>query len=326
MNCNTFMAGCYGRPDIGISILRLDLLTHRCIGNKHFKLKNNLQQLKVSGARRVLSFGGAWSNHLLAFAQTTHSVGVKSVGVVRGEEGFDNPMLQCMRSHGMHLHFVSRAQYKLRHDATYCATLCRELDCDSWLPEGGSNELAVQGCEAIAGIIDEDRNRYTRVVAAVGTGATLAGIIRGRPAVQTVTGIPVVSDSRVYGNIQRWVNHDQPVEPVQQRLGPLKSVPNWSLFNRVKPSPYAKPSHSLLKFILDFFKATDIVLDPVYTGPALAALLSADFLATTPRNERIVFVHTGGLAGAQGFSAQFEQCADHALVTEYFNAINELIQ
>ncbi len=322
------------RSDFEFSVLRLDLGTRWAMGNKYFKLRDNLDQLVVQKARRVLSFGGAWSNHLLALSQTAQISGIQSVGVVRGEEGFDNKLLARMRSHGMRLHFISRAQYRRRHDPDFCGELCQQLDCDTWLPEGGANELAVSGCEEIASLIG-NRSKFTQVISAVGTGATLAGIVRGCSPTQKVTGIQVVSDPGVFDRIDHWVGNGVSA--------------SWSLFNgagftgagsksadskstgskstgskSTAVSPYAKPSSRLLEFIVQFYKSTGIALDPVYTGPALSAALSAAFLHSIARGEKVVFVHTGGLAGAAGFISQFDQCADQASVQHYLARIHAL--
>jgi len=308
-----------GRKDIALSILRLDLTTQWAMGNKYFKLTGNIEQLVVDGVQRVLSFGGAWSNHLLALAQTAQAAGIQSVGVVRGEEGVDNEMLARMRSHGMHLHFISRSKYKLRHQPEFCENLCRQLQCDSWLPEGGANGLAITGCEMIADLITCQQDT-SRVICAVGTGATLAGIIRGCGPAQRVSGIQVVNDTAVSDRINNWV-------------GDCSST-QWSLHKPLHRSSqgseaigsYAKPSQQLLEFIVLFYKTTGIALDPVYTGPAMSTALSAEFLDAFASSERVVFVHTGGLAGVAGFNSQFDRCADQSAVKKYRARVQALVE
>ncbi len=299
------------RRDIEFCVLRLDLGTRWAMGNKVFKLGNNLRQLALDDVRRVLSFGGAWSNHLLALAQAAQAVGIESVGVVRGEEGFDNKMLRRMRSHGMQLHFISRSQYRLRKDLSFCQSMCQQLQCERWLPEGGSNGLAVTGCEEIARVINDASRDFTHVVTAVGTGATLAGIVRGCGPQQKVTGIPVVNDSAVSDQIDQWVGNGS-------------SVP-WSLYRARDCGLYARPSGVLLDFIVNFFASTGIALDPVYTGPAMFQALSAEFLGSLASGDRVVFVHTGGLAGAAGFTTRFTQCANQMDVSRYFAHIEALL-
>ena len=300
------------RKDIEFDVLRLDLGTRWAMGNKIFKLGNNLRQLIQDDVRRVLSFGGAWSNHLLALAQTAQAVGIESVGVVRGEEGFDNKMLGRMRSHGMRLHFISRSQYLLRKDPRFCQSLCQQLQCERWLPEGGSNGLAVAGCEEIARVINDASRDFTHVVAAVGTGATLAGIIRGCNPQQTVTGFPVVNDSTVSDQINHWVGKSPSVR--------------WSLYRAGSVGSYARPSGVLLDFIVSFFASTGIALDPVYTGPAMFRALSAEFLGSLDSGARVVFVHTGGLAGVAGFTNRFTQCTNQEDVLRYFAHIETLVE
>jgi len=313
---NTFLdPSWHGRPDIRFSLLRLDLYTQWASGNKYFKLQENLAQItRHKHRQRVLSFGGAWSNHLLALAQSAKAVGIETVGVVRGEEGFDNEMLQHMRALGMRLHFISRAQYRLRYDAEFCENLCYQLHCHSWLPEGGSNHRAVAGCEKIAQLLKPPvvGVRPTQVVAAVGTGATLAGLIRGCDPRQHVTGVSVTNDSSVACRINRWIQCSTPSA-------------QWSLL-QTPVNSYAKPTRSVIEFIIRFFRRTGIALDPVYTAPALIVGLSADFIDTLARGESVVFVHTGGLAGARGFRPQFSQYTDPESANRYFEHINSLTE
>lgn len=310
-NCTPLSDAWHGRADIGFSVLRLDRCTDRAIGNKQFKLGSNLKMLRKG--QRVLSFGGAWSNHLLALAQLTHQAGIKSVGVVRGDEGFNNEMLDDLRENGMQLHFVSRKDYKRRSEASFCDELCRLLNCDTWLPEGGSNRLAVSGCEDIAKLINGDakgkkNDICTRIVLAVGTGATFAGLIRACLPQQHVTGIPVVADESVYPRIEQW-------------LQGRRDHAQWSMFHGSLRRAYARPSPSLLNFIVKFHRRTAIALDPVYTGPALFAALSDEFIETLESGSRVVFVHTGGLAGIRGFADRFAQNCDPEAVRVYLDQV-----
>lgn len=317
------------RADIEISVLRLDLCTQWAMGNKFFKLKKNVDQLVQKKVKRVLSFGGAWSNHLLALAQSARLAGIQSVGVVRGDEGFDNELLARMRSLGMQHHFISRSDYQQRHDPDYCEHLCGLYGCDGWLPEGGANALAVQGCEDIAKIINKafattapgvsrtadvsQRAGVSQIVTAVGTGATLAGIVRGCHSGQTVTGVQVVRDASVADNIDGWI-------------GANACPAHWALIQGDGLESYARPSEQKMEFIINLHKHTGIPLDPIYTGPALSFVLNSDFLDSLASGERVVFIHTGGLAGASGFTSRLHQLEDLPAVASYFASVDTLIE
>ena len=303
------------RSDIDFYVLRLELNTRWAMGNKQFKLQDSLSQLTQQKATRVLSFGGAWSNHLLALAQSTNILGLPSVGVVRGDEGIDNAMLACMRKHGMQLHFVSRAEYRQRHDPHYCEQLCQRLRCSHWLPEGGASDLAVTGCEQIVRIANDQLREQSQLsgrslfALAVGTGATLAGVARACGQAQRASGVQLVNDVRVSRNVERWAG---------------ESGRSWSLHRSDKIGAYARPSIDTLNFIVRFFTHTGIALDPVYTGPALVAVLQPEYLDTVEHGARVVFIHTGGLTGAEGFREQFSRCDDQRGVSAYFNTLSEL--
>lgn len=303
------------RQDLDFYVLRLDLHTRWAMGNKHFKLQDNLSHLTQQKATRVLSFGGAWSNHLLALAQSTEMLGLPTVGVVRGDEGIDNAMLACMRNHGMQLHFVSRAEYRQHHDPHYCAQLCRRLRCSHWLPEGGASKLAVSGCERILHFANDQLPQQARssgttlFVMAVGTGATLAGIARACGQGQRASGVQLVNDAQVPHNVRRWAG---------------ESNRSWSLHRSDKLGAYGRPSTDTLNFIVRFFTGTGIALDPVYTGPAMVAVLQPEYLNTVEHDARVVFIHTGGLAGAEGYGEQFGRCDDQRGVSAYFSKLREL--
>lgn len=310
--------GCkwHGKESVGLSIYRADLLTYLASGNKQFKLAENLSLWKSQGVRRVLSFGGAWSNHLHALALHTRLAGIESVGVVRGDEQVSNRMLQSAVDNGMRVHFVSREQYRARHDVAFCEQLAKRMVCDAWLAEGGSNRLAVSGCRLLGEKLLQhkelgDDGRLV-IVVPVGTGATLAGIASACSDKAQVIGFQVVRDQLVAARIGDWLTDCAP------------QVKNWSIHNQITTPRYGTADDALLRFILEFFEDTGVCLDPVYTGKVMRQITSPEFIETLPADTHLVFLHTGGLVGNFGFKPQFEQVGESAIVARFFTRIRQL--
>lgn len=271
----------------GIRIFRLDLLTTQACGNKEFKLSGNLQQLKCFGASSILSFGGVWSNHLHAFALACKAQSLRAVAVVRGEPVAGSTLLDNAVEHGLLVRYVSRNDYRRRHDAAYVRGLMSDLNCDAWLPEGGSNNLAVRCCAEIAVLVNDCVNQAPENIAlAVGTGATMAGIVNGAMAGQNITGVPVLQDNRLKGNVVNWVSKT--------------SRADWCLLEPADPPKYASVDHSLLEFVLQVYRDTGVILDPVYNAKALKHLYKIRLHDEARRP--CIFIHTGGLGGCLGFA------------------------
>lgn len=308
------------QPGLQVLILRSELATLGACGNKQYKLANNITQLKERGCKAVLSFGGAWSNHLHALSVQTRLQGMEFVGIVRGDAGVSNELLTAARRNGMRQVNISRADYRLRHDPDYCLRLCSDYHCDHWLPEGGSNAAAVDGCKKILRLTGSVAQPPDVIVVAVGTGATLAGIVCSADKTQSVIGLPVVRDPSVDEKIARWIEQDA----IRQGTD-VAAFANWRLADPLKPG-YGKADPALIEFILKIYDDTGIVLDPVYTGKALKRILAADFTDELPPDTRMAFVHTGGLMGNFGFRKQFLQAGSTELVERYFASVNGLLE
>lgn len=299
----------HGVNSLQFSVLRTDLLSDGGIGNKAYKLAPLQKVLNDTGKSSVMSFGGAWSNHLHALAYRCHQLGVKCVGVVRADEPIDNVLLRSATGYGMKLHFVSRSEYRLRDDTAYCERLCRQLGCDLWIPEGGSTDAAVAGCELLGATIAACEFNPTVVVVPVGTGATFAGIVRQLPASVCAVGLPVVRDDKVHGRIQHW-------------LAGYRDA-GWQLTSVVAPR-YGAVTNELLAFIVAFQLQTKVVLDPVYTGKVFMYCLSREFTGKLPAHSRVLMVHTGGLLGGFGFEEQIRTLPDNRAAADYLNALRQI--
>ena len=237
---------------VQLTIKRLDLIHPQISGNKFFKLKYNLLAAQQQGFSQVLTFGGAFSNHIAAIAFAAQHFGFQSIGMIRGEELASqqfNPTLQTAQDLGMQLHFLSRFEYRLRHQAEYLQQLQQQYPQAFIIPEGGSNALAIQGTQEI--LSPDDLENYDVICCAVGTGGTLAGIIESSSELQHVLGFSALKGDFLKQDIQQWTDKS-----------------NWSLTDAYCCGGYAKITPKLLHFMqqneltIQFFCRDMVVVNP----------------------------------------------------------------
>ncbi|WP_211828816.1 1-aminocyclopropane-1-carboxylate deaminase/D-cysteine desulfhydrase [Kistimonas asteriae] len=276
---------------IHLDVLRLDRVHPLVSGNKWYKLKYNLDECLKSEVKTVVSFGGAWSNHLHALAAACQVVGIESVGVIRGHKpDVLSPSLQDMQAMGMCLHFVTREAYRRRHDVEFHHELIDTLACDPtstrMIPEGGSNALAMQGCVEILSLHGIQSEDYDLVATACGTGATLAGLILGAAGKGRFLGVPVLKGG------------DFLIQDIHQRLMDIKcDHQNWQLRTEFHCGGYARQTEELQQFVRRFFDETGVPLDRVYTGKLFFALEQLVEKGDVLPGCRVLAIHTGGLQG-----------------------------
>lgn len=274
--------------NVELHIKREELLHPHISGNKFRKLKYNLLHLKEKGLDSLLTFGGAFSNHIAATAYAGKKHGIRTLGVIRGEELQGKPYnatLAFASACGMEFHFVDRETYRLKNQGDFIDKL-RELYGDFYLlPEGGSNELAVKGCEEI--LTPEDA-KFTHIALAVGTGGTLSGIIRSALPGQKVLGFPALKGDFLQKDICKFTDKS-----------------GWELILEYHFGGYAKIGAELVHFMNDFRDKTGILLDPIYTAKMAYGVLDRmdDF---TP-GSKILMIHTGGLQAIQGMNAYLKK-------------------
>lgn len=252
-------------------------------GNKFYKLKYNLLQAKQQGFSKILSFGGAYSNHIFALAHACNVYGFNSIGIIRGQELASKPLnhtLQTAQSLGMELDFISRNDYRNKHTSGFLAQLKAKYLNAYIIPEGGTNQLAVKGCSEI--LSEEDTKNFDVIVLAVGTGGTIAGIIN--------TCIFNNSNQQVIGFSA--LNSDYQTDDINKLTS--NNYHNWQLYKDDVFGGYGKYNDELFKFIEGIKQQTNIPLEPIYTGKAMYCLQQllkqGEFV-----NKRILFIHTGGL-------------------------------
>ena len=266
---------------VQLTIKRLDLIHPQISGNKFFKLKYNLLAAQQQGFSQVLTFGGAFSNHIAATAFAAQHFGFQSIGMIRGEELASqqfNPTLQTAQDLGMQLNFVSRSEYRLRHQAEYLQQLQQQYPQAFIIPEGGSNALAIQGTQEI--LSPDDLENYDVICCAVGTGGTLAGIIESSSEQQHVLGFSALKGDFLKHDIQQWTDKS-----------------NWSLTDAYCCGGYAKITPKLLQFMQQFEQQHHIPLEQVYTAKMMMGLLDLIQYHHFPAHTRILAIHTGGLQG-----------------------------
>jgi 1-aminocyclopropane-1-carboxylate deaminase len=189
-----------------ISIKRLDLVHPHISGNKFFKLKYNLLSAQQQGYKKLLTFGGAYSNHIAATAYAAQLFGFESLGIIRGEELACKPLnttLNTAQQFGMQLQFVSREAYRQKQNPAYLAQLQQDYPDYYVIPEGGTNPLAIQGCTEI--LSDADRENFDLICCAVGTGGTIAGLIEASHPQQYVLGFSALKGDFLSRELQQFL-------------------------------------------------------------------------------------------------------------------------
>ena len=282
---------------------RDDLIHPELSGNKFYKLYFNLQQAVEAGHTRVLSFGGAYSNHIHALAAAGKTYGLETVGVIRGPEPAEySPTLQDAARWGMQLHFVDRSAYRLKDTAAMREQLESELGAAYIVPEGGANLLGARGCAMMAKAT-QAQLACDALCVAVGTGGTLAGIASALEGEAEAIGIPVVK-----GDIYR---EGGLVDEVSSLLGELieakgraEPAAHWQLLEGYHGGGYGKCTPSLTAFIHRFERDTGVPVEPVYTAKLFRAIEQLALDGYWRRGTRLVAVHTGGLQGRRGFQRQ----------------------
>ena len=275
-------------PDgIELFIKREDKLHPIISGNKFRKLNHNIQEAKKLGHTTLLTFGGAFSNHILAVAGAGAEFGFKTIGIIRGEELenkiAENPTLAKAQELGMQFHFVTRTAYRDKEEKMFVNHL-QEMFGDFYLiPEGGTNELAIKGCEEI--LTDVDKAYFTYVACAVGTGGTISGLINSSGQNQQIIGFSSLKGAFLSDVIRNFV---------------VKT--NWNINDSYHFGGYGKVNDELIQFLNSFYSQTNIPLDPVYTGKMVFGVLDLIAKAYFPSNSKILMIHTGGLQGIKGMN------------------------
>jgi 1-aminocyclopropane-1-carboxylate deaminase len=280
---------------VELFIKREDEIHSFVSGNKFRKLKYNLQKAKNEGYKTLLTFGGAFSNHIIATAVAGKMNGFNTIGIIRGDELAtdlqqtiqDNPTLQKAHESGMIFEFVSRETYRTKISEEFLEQLTAKFGNFYLIPEGGTNELAIKGCEEILTVKD---SKFDYICCSVGTGGTISGLVNASKNHQKVIGFPALKGDFLKTEIEKYTTKT-----------------NWSLQTDFHFGGYAKYNETLIRFINDFKKETKVLLDPIYTAKMTYGLLEIIKNSGFQKGSKILAIHTGGLQGIQGVNQKLHK-------------------
>jgi 1-aminocyclopropane-1-carboxylate deaminase len=272
---------------ITAAILRLDKIHPHISGNKWFKLKYYLRETAEKKNTGIITFGGAYSNHIVAAACAAQSKSLKSIGIIRGEEpAVLSPTLLQAKAFGMKLVFISRERYKYKEDAGFLNELQTRYEGYLIIPEGGAGIKGAKGCSEITGFAGKES--YTHILCAMGTGTMFAGLLNAARPGQSVIGVPVLK-----GITDFWQQAAYMIEKKEQKA-------NSQFFYDYHFGGYAKHQPALIEFMNNFYRETGIPTDFVYTGKLFFAvndLLQKNYFSA---GNRLLIIHSGGLQGNAG--------------------------
>ncbi|MBC3757882.1 1-aminocyclopropane-1-carboxylate deaminase/D-cysteine desulfhydrase [Hyunsoonleella sp. SJ7] len=272
--------------DVELYIKREDELHAFVSGNKYRKLKYNLKEAEKLGFDTLLTFGGAFSNHIASVALAGQILGFKTIGVIRGEELSakidSNPTLSFAKQNAMRFKFVSRQTYREKTSERFLTELKSEFNNFYLVPEGGTNTLAVKGCEEI---LRDTEHNFDFICCPVGTGGTISGLINCSKPGQQVLGFPALKGAFLQDDISKFV-----------------SKTNWELIADYHFGGYGKVNAELVDFINQFKLENNIQLDPIYTGKMLFGIMDLIKKQYFPSGSKILAIHTGGLQGIVGMN------------------------
>ncbi|MFI0491251.1 1-aminocyclopropane-1-carboxylate deaminase/D-cysteine desulfhydrase [Flavobacterium sp.] len=275
---------------ISVFIRREDLIHPIVSGNKFRKLKYNLLQAKAEKQQTLLTFGGAYSNHIAAVAFAGKENGFKTIGIIRGDELESkiakNPTLKFAQECGMQFEFVTREDYRHKTEAGFLENLKNKFGSFYLVPEGGTNEFAVKGCEEI---LTEADSQYDFVCCAIGTGGTISGIINSILPHQKVLGFPALKGDFLKDEIRNFARNE-----------------NWELINDYHFGGYGKVNPELIAFMNLFYAENKVPLDPIYTAKMIFGVMDLIEKGYFPENSKILLIHTGGIQGIAGMNLKLK--------------------
>lgn len=268
---------------ISLFVARLDEIHSIISGNKIFKLHHFIDEAIENNHDTIITFGGAYSNHLVATAYYANSIGMKSIGVVRGEkpDTLSHTLIDCM-NYEMELIFVSREEYKNKDKKEFINQLLNGHSNATIIPEGGYHPLGAKGASLIMDTIHEIEPSHIAV--AVGTATTMAGLLLNKKNDQEIIAVPVIKNmTDIYSRLEYLSQNNPFIKPV--------------IFNDYHFGGYAKYDESLLNFMLEFYREHKIKTDFVYTGKMFFAVMEKIKAGYFKKGSRVVCIHTGGLQG-----------------------------
>lgn len=278
---------------ISVDILREDLNHLTIQGNKLRKLLYNLLNAQKKGNKTILTFGGAFSNHIAAVAAAGKEYGFKTIGLIRGEESLPlNSTLEKCVEDGMELHYIDRTTYRIKHTQDFKDYLRNRFGVFYLIPEGGTNYYAINGCMEII----EDYKEYNFICCPIGTGGTVAGITIANNQNSTILGFSALKGGEFL--TKDISDHIQSVTNDQELTEDLMT--SFELNTDFHFGGYAKFTEDLLIFVRNFYTKHGIKWDTIYNGKMAYGVYELIKSGFFPKNSSILLVHTGGIQGVKG--------------------------
>lgn len=272
---------------VRLFVKRDDLIHPVISGNKWRKLKYNLEAAKIQKIPTLLTFGGAFSNHIAATSVAGQVFGFQTIGLIRGEEHLPlNPTLQLAKESGMQLIYVSRSDYRTPDRLALAKDLVNKPFY--FIPEGGTNKLALKGCGEI--LKENSSQQFDYICVSCGTGGTISGIIQAAKFSQQVIGFSALKGDFLKGEIEKLL---------------VEKYDNWTLQTDYHFGGYAKHKPELIEFINQFKTDFQIQLDPIYTGKLFYGVFDRIKKNHFREHSKVLVIHTGGLQGIRGFNERF---------------------
>lgn len=269
------------KAGLRLLVKREDLNHSMVSGNKWWKLKYNLEEAQILNKKTLLTFGGAYSNHIFATAAAAHELGFESIGMIRGEKTLPlNHTLSFAQNKGMKLHYVPREKYRHKNNPEFIQQLQNEFGDFCLIPEGGTNELAIKGVAEFAQTLG---NSFDYVCCPVGTGGTIAGIINGLSKGKIIVGFASLKGGEFLNEeVKQWVK-----------------VPsgNWSILSDYHFGGYGKVTDDLIAFQKDFASNYNVPLDLIYGAKMMYGIFDQVSKDCFKKGSTILAIHTGGLQG-----------------------------
>ncbi len=274
---------------VQLFIQRDDLLHPEVSGNKFRKLKYNIQHAVESGYGTILTFGGAYSNHIAATAAAAKRSNLKSIGIIRGEEHQTlNVTLQTAVNNGMELHYINRSDYKLKAEPNFLDRIKKQFGEVFIIPEGGTNGLAIKG---VAEICDDWNENFDYVATPFGSGGTAVGIYSVLSDQQHLLMFSALKGEGVGEEFLKVLSENE-----------LEDNGNWKMFTDYHFGGYAKVKRELVDFVNGFKKEHHIQLDLIYNGKMLFGLYDLIKKDYFPQETKLLAIHTGGVQGNAGMA------------------------
>lgn len=279
------------KKGVEVAVMRLDQIHHLVSGNKFFKLKYNLEEAKKLGKKVLLTFGGAFSNHIYATAFAANLAEFQSIGIIRGEEASRaNPTLAHAERIGMQLHFVDRESYRRKNSSEFMGNLRARFGDFYLIPEGGTNALAILGSKEI---LTESIDAFTHICVSIGTGGTFVGLAASLKCHQKLLGFSSLKGDFIHQEIETLLSTHQ-----------IYTEGSLEIRNEYHFGGYGKHKLKQIEFMKGFYSEFKIPLDPIYTGKMFFGVWDLITKDHFPAGSKILLIHTGGLQGNAGFKAK----------------------